>query len=239
MYSEIGIAGPDPTLATPGLRINNAARLFAESRVPRLTLQEHQCRVHVCALHLPWPTESADLEEKDPQTQQVVAIKNYISTYEQTRTIWMDGRPHPSEYAAHTFMGFSTGRWGGQPWRHHDTSETGLAEAKRGTRKGQATMLERFIRHDKITDTRGHFRTPVSHRADDPDHRLLHCHPEPAWTWPCDNVEEITGRPKCERIPHYPPGENPFLRNSSTAPRRPPWRRKGRTRRSTLSTRNN
>ena len=41
-------------------------------------------------------------EDKDPETQRVIAIKNYISTYEQTRTIWMDGRPHPSDLAPHT-----------------------------------------------------------------------------------------------------------------------------------------
>ena len=28
-------------------------------------------------------------------------------------TIWMDGRPHPSEYAEHTRGGFTTGRWDG------------------------------------------------------------------------------------------------------------------------------
>ena len=27
------------------------------------------------------------------------------------RTIWMDGRPQPSEYAEHTWGGFSTGEW--------------------------------------------------------------------------------------------------------------------------------
>ena len=27
------------------------------------------------------------------------------------RTIWMDGRPHPSEHAPHTWAGFTTGRW--------------------------------------------------------------------------------------------------------------------------------
>ena len=29
------------------------------------------------------------------------------------RTIYMDGRPHPSEYAPHTWQGFSTGEWEG------------------------------------------------------------------------------------------------------------------------------
>src|ERR687883_2048725 len=29
------------------------------------------------------------------------------------RTIWMDGRPHPSKYAEHKWQGFSTGVWEG------------------------------------------------------------------------------------------------------------------------------
>ena len=29
------------------------------------------------------------------------------------RTIWMDGRPHPSEHAPHTWAGFTIGRWEG------------------------------------------------------------------------------------------------------------------------------
>ena len=29
------------------------------------------------------------------------------------RTIWMDGRPHPSKYAPHTWAGFTTGEWRG------------------------------------------------------------------------------------------------------------------------------
>src|SRR5262245_66096483 len=107
--------GPGPDLGDyTGLPINDAARLFAESwDASRLTLQEHQCRVHVAPYIFHGPLRLRIWEEKDPETQQVIAIKNYISTYEQTRTIWMDGRPHPSPFAPHTFMGFSTGVWEG------------------------------------------------------------------------------------------------------------------------------
>ena len=36
------------------------------------------------------------------------------------RVIWMDGRPHPSEYAEHTWDGFSTGKHRRQSADHHD-----------------------------------------------------------------------------------------------------------------------
>jgi len=127
--------GPGPDLGDYlGIPINSAARLFAESwDASRLTLQEHQCRVHVAPYIYHGPLALRIWEEKDPETQRVIAIKNYISTYEQTRTIWMDGRPHPSPFAPHTFMGFSTREVGRQRAdRHHDTSQAGMAAAKRG-----------------------------------------------------------------------------------------------------------
>ena len=103
-----------------GIPINDAARQWALSWDPsRLTLPEHQCQVHTVAYIYRGPLQLRIWEERDPQTQDVVAIRQYTSTYEQNRTIWMDGRPHPPEYAAHTWMGFSTGKWEGKIGRAH------------------------------------------------------------------------------------------------------------------------
>jgi hypothetical protein len=52
-------------------------------------------------------------EEREPNTQRLIAIHMYFQTTEVNRTIWMDGRPHPPPWAAHTFAGFSTGEWKG------------------------------------------------------------------------------------------------------------------------------
>src|SRR5215218_2710414 len=81
--------GPGPDLGDYlGIPINSAARLFADSwDASRLTLQEHQCRVHVAPYIFHGPLNLRIWEEKDPETQQVVAVRQYISTYEQTRTI--------------------------------------------------------------------------------------------------------------------------------------------------------
>src|SRR5205809_13173 len=95
-----------------GLPINASARQFADSWDPsRITLPEEQCRVHVSPYIYRGPLNLRIWEERDPDTQELVAIKHHISTYDQTRTIYMDGRPHPPEIAAHTWKGFSTGRW--------------------------------------------------------------------------------------------------------------------------------
>jgi hypothetical protein len=95
-----------------GLPINDAARQWALAWDPsRLTAPEHQCQVHTVAYMYRGPLLLRIWEERDPQTQELIAIRQYISNYEQNRTIYMDGRPHPPAWAAHTWMGFSTGKW--------------------------------------------------------------------------------------------------------------------------------
>src|ERR1044072_3556194 len=105
------IPGPEPVNYL-GLPITDGARLFADSwNASRLTLLEHQCQVHVAPYIYRGPTTLRIWLEKDPKTQQILAMKQYISTYEQERTIYFDNRPHPGPEAPHTWMGFSTGSW--------------------------------------------------------------------------------------------------------------------------------
>ncbi|HEX4596043.1 MAG TPA: MBL fold metallo-hydrolase, partial [Bryobacteraceae bacterium] len=152
-------------------------------------------------------------DEKDPQSQHIIAIKQYISTYEQTRTIWMDGRPHPPAYAAHTWMGFSTGKWDGniltvttthikQGWIRRN----GLPESD------QATLTEHFIRHgDHLTHvsivTDPVYLTEPLIKSQD---FVLNVNAAGNWLYPCEYVEEVAGRPR-GAVPSYLPGENPFV----------------------------
>jgi hypothetical protein len=135
-----------------GLPINASARQFADSWDPsRITLPEEQCRVHVSPYIYRGPLNLRVWEERDPDTQELVAIKHHISTYDQTRTIYMDGRPHPPEIAAHTWKGFSTGRWLG------DMLVVDTTHIKQGwiRRNGlpmsdKATMTEFFVRNGDV-----------------------------------------------------------------------------------------
>ena len=143
--------GPGPALGDYlGLPINDAARLRADSwDASRLTLQEQQCRVHIVSYIYRGPMAFRLWEEKDPDTQQVIAIKMYISTYEQTRTVWMDGRPHPPDYAPHTWMGFSTGKWEGNILTVTTTHiKMGWVRRNGLPESDLATLTEHFIRHD-------------------------------------------------------------------------------------------
>jgi hypothetical protein len=206
--------GPGPELGDYlGLPINAAARLRAESWDPsRLTLQEHQCRVHISPYIYRGPLEVRMWNEVDPETQQLIAIKNYISTYEQTRTIWMDGRPHPSANAPHTWMGFATGKWEGDTLTVYTTHiKTGWLRRNGLPESDRATMVEHFIRH-------GNYLTHVSIVTDpvyltEPliktEDLEFDTSESAAWLWPCEPVVEVK-RPKGE-VPSYQPGANPFL----------------------------
>ena len=207
--------GPGPDLGDyTGLPINDAARHFADSwDASRLTLQEHQCRVHVAPYIYHGPLNLRIWEEKDPETQQLVAIKNYISTYEQTRTIWMDGRPHPSPFAPHTFMGFSTGRWDGQVLTVVTTHlKQGWLRRNGVPESDQTTLFERFVRHGDLLSHTVIITDPVylaEPMIRTSDFRVAGTD-VPNWLWPCEYVEEISGRPKGD-VPHHLPGTNPYL----------------------------
>ena len=197
-----------------GVPITEGARAWALAWDPsRLTLPEHQCEVHVVSYILGGPLNLRIWEEKDPQSQRVIAIWQYISTYEQNRTIWMDDRPHPPAEAPHTWMGFSTGKWEGNVLtvytthiKKGDLRRNGLPESD------EATLTEHFIRNgdylthvsivnDPIYLTEPFIRTQVF--------RLVV--PEGLnWLYPCESVEEIANRAP-DTVPNYLPGENPFV----------------------------
>ena len=64
------------------------------------------------------------------------------------RVIWMDGRPHPSEYAEHTFSGFSTGEWEGGKLKVTTTHmKTAFVNRNGPPSSYRAVMTEFFVRH--------------------------------------------------------------------------------------------
>jgi hypothetical protein len=135
-----------------GLPINDAARLKADTwDASILTLPEHQCKPHPSTYGFRGVGNLRIWLDFDDATQKLITINTQIQWMEQKREIWMDGRPHPPDYAAHTWQGFSTGHWEGpvlvvntthlkQGWMRRN----GLALSDR------ATMEERFIRHGDL-----------------------------------------------------------------------------------------
>ena len=198
-----------------GLPINDAERQRAESwNASRLTLPEEQCRVHVSPYIYRGPLDLRIWQEKDPDTQRVIAIKNYISTYSQFRTIWMDGRPHPPDNAPHTWMGFSTGKWEGDVLTVKTTHiKTGWIRRNGLVMSDHATMTEHFIRHDDLLTHVMILSDPVylTEPLIKTEDFVLNLHDTNAsWVYHCRAAEEIVNRKKDE-VPNYLPGENPFL----------------------------
>lgn len=199
-----------------GLPITETARHVAEAWDPsRLTLQEHQCRVHTSPYIYRGPLQLRIWEEKDPKTQRVIAIKNYISTYEQTRTIYMDGRPHPPDYAAHTWQGFSTGEWVGNMLVVTTTHIKNGWHRRNGIiQSDQSTLTEYFIRHDNYLTHISIVQDPVylTEPLVKTQNFVLNLNQpgQQAWLWPCVYVEEVADR-KQGTVQHYLPGQNPFL----------------------------
>jgi len=197
-----------------GVPITEAARAVGLAWSPsRVTVPEHQCQVHVAPYIMGGPLNLRIWEERDNQAQKLEAIRMYISTYEQNRTIWMDGRPHPPAAAAHTWMGFSTGNWDGNTLTVYTTHmKQGYLRRNGLPESDQATLIEHFMRHgdylvhvsevtDPVTLTEPFVRTQVFHRTPQEGQN---------WLYPCESVVEIANQPR-GAVPNFLPGENPFV----------------------------
>jgi len=198
-----------------GIPLTDAARQFAESwDAARLSMPQQQCRVHVSPYSYRGPLNLRIWPERDPRTQAVIAYKHYISTYEQTRTIWMDGRPHPPAYAPHTWMGFSTGRWNGDRLVVETTHiKPGWHRRNGVPMSDQTTMTEYLVPHENTFTHIAVIRDPVY--LTEPWVKTQHFEimrralPANAWLWPCTVVEEVDRA--ANYVPHYLPGKNPYM----------------------------
>jgi hypothetical protein len=205
---------PGPELGDyTGLPITEGARLAADTwDASRLTLREHQCKVHNGPYILHGPIQFRLWEEKDLRTQALIAIRMYLNTYEQERTIWMDGRPHPPEYAPHTFQGFSTGKWEGDILTVYTTHIKQEWIRRNGVPNSEkSTMVEHFIRHGNILTHLEVWSDPVylSEPLIRSEDFVFNDHPGGNWLWPCEYVDEIVDRPH-SAVPSYLPGKSPF-----------------------------
>ena len=199
-----------------GLPINDAARRKAESwDASILSLPERQA---IPASAMYGNRGGANLRISkivDQATQRVVAFELFRSPggSSASRVIWMDGRPHPPGYAAHTFQGFSTGQWEGDMLTV-ETTHVKMAFVQRNgvPHSDNATMTEHFVRHGdvltviSIVSDPAYLEEPLirsSNWALDLEQQLR--------PFPLEIVDEIAGRPE-GYVPHYLPGQNTQLK---------------------------
>jgi glyoxylase-like metal-dependent hydrolase (beta-lactamase superfamily II) len=201
------IPGPDLGDYT-GIPLNDAGRLKADSwDASILTLREHQAKPHPSTYSLRGPANIRITRVFDPATQQTIGYELFGTFGQATRLIWLDGRPHPPAHAAHTWAGFSIGRWDG------DALEVTTSHLKAGwlQRNGvahsdRATMTERFIRHGNnlmvvtIVDDPIYLSEPFIRTTNwilNPDQDVRRTQ--------FDVVDEVAVRRRGE-VPHYLPG---------------------------------
>jgi len=197
-----------------GLPINESARAYAESwDASRMTVKEHQCMVHVSPYISRGPGPIRIWQEKDPESQQVVAIKLFHGTYQQTRTIWMDGRPHPPAEARHTWMGFSTGKWEGDILTVYTTHiKQGWVRRNGLPQSDRATMVDHLYRHGDVLTHVVVLTDPVylTEPLIKTQNFVYDTHLQANWIWPCEPVEEVT-RPNGV-VPQYMPGVDDHIK---------------------------
>jgi hypothetical protein len=140
-----------------------------------------------------------------------------VMANEALRTVWMDGRAHPPEHALHTWYGFSTGKW------VDNTLVVTTTHVKEGhvRRNGvphsdQINVTEYFTRHgDDLLTMVAVFDDPIYLTEPLVRHMSFRYDPNAVMPeYPCEERElvELGG---AQLIPHFLPGENPFLEGSS------------------------
>jgi len=210
-WIELG-TGPD-IADFAGMPVTEPARQRALSfHASQVNMPEHQC--------LQLPLEYADLwsntrmwKEVNQDSQEVIAWRIRKEWGGTDRTIWMDGRPHPTAHAAHSFQGFSTGEWEGEMLKVTTTHlKEGYARRNGVPRSDQATVVEHFILHDDrltisvITSDPMYLTEPWIRTSNYERSTTRQIRP-----YPCEVVTELASM-KRGYVPHYFPWKNPFLK---------------------------
>jgi hypothetical protein len=215
-WDRIGGPCPGPQCGGPapgdylGLALNDAGRMRADTAdVSDWGLPEFQCRPHVVPYIWRAAGDARINKEFDPVSRELLAYHvNFVRSLD--RTIYMDGRPHPPEYAAHTWEGFSTGKFDGNTLvvttTHH---KEGYLRRNNVMFTDKAEITEYIIRHGDILTVVGLIDEP--RYLEEPYifsiNYALNVHTQLTY-FPCTVVE---GENITREVPHALPGEHPYL----------------------------
>ncbi len=188
-----------------GFPLNAAARLRADSWDAALYgLPEWECRPH-SSFNMWRSVHPARIyKEVNPVTGDTVAFHvNFHDLID--RAIYLDGRPHPPEDAAHTWAGFSTGKWEGDMLTIETTHLKEYLLKRDGIPMSDvAKMTEHWMRHGDVLTIVQIINDPVyltEPFIQSTDYALdMHIEGDPPQL--CE-IEEETDRPK-NSVPHRP-----------------------------------
>src|SRR5262245_32462656 len=208
--------GPDPGEFW-GIPVNDAARMRGDTynaawASASLVLR---CRAHPTGYQQLAPDNRRITKEVDTIAREQICYRSLFRETPGERMIWMDGRPHPSEYYAHSWEGFSTGQWNGDTLTITSTHlkesfmrRNGTPASFRRTVTEHVSLDEPYITwvivvHDPDYLTEPLVRSVTYVRA--PNFEV--------GAYPCaSQTEEYHLNEVAKyRMPHYLTGENPYL----------------------------
>jgi hypothetical protein len=187
--------------------------------IASLSATERQCQMYTPFYLFVGPFSLQITSDLDPITQKLVAWKIAGWIDRDVTTIWMDGRPRPSEFAPHPHGGFTSGQWEGDTLTAVATHfKLGDMKRHRAMSSDRATLTYRFTRHGDLLTVTGILEDPV-YLAEpyvltemfklDPNANLL---PLTA----CEPIEELPSlHQNPGLVPHYLPGKNPFVNEAT------------------------
>ncbi len=196
-----------------GIPFNQAGRVRAETTAESIWgTPEYQCRPH-SAPHVWRGVGGARIiKEIDPFTRGITAyhVQHWRSL---DRPIYLDGRPHPPAWAPHTWTGFSTGKWVGNTLVVTTTHlKDGYLKRSGPQTSDMYTMTEYISRYGNylnvfmIVDDPIYLDEPFIQSTTSELNPGLHVPLEP-----CTSSFDENGGNDPHFVPHYLPGQNPFL----------------------------
>jgi hypothetical protein len=196
-----------------GIPLNDEGRTkslsYSESQ---LAMIERQCQGWPVFYMVQGPFGLKIWSETDPIKGGVVSYTIGAWEDKPAMTIWMDGRPHPSEYDLHTRAGFTTGRWEGNTLVARTTHmKAGFLKKIGVPSSDRATMTTRFVRHGDILTVLAVIEDPV-YLAEPwllSKSFQMSVAPVSPIGPPC--ITTFEGHETGESVPHYLPEANPFV----------------------------
>jgi hypothetical protein len=213
-----------PPLADYRIPLNDEARARALSYDGSLLpVPEHECMPHPATYSF-WDLAQLSIIEEVDDNLNLVAYHVGGTFRRADRTIWMDGRPQPPDYAPHTWAGFTTGKWEGNTLVTTTTHikwawirRNGVPSSDEGTvttfynRLGNVLTIAWMV-HDPVYLTESYVksadfiqavRIPTAQFGDPPAGQAN------GTFFKCFPGEEVV-RADPHAVPHYLPWANPF-----------------------------
>ncbi len=212
MWAPLGYRPDSPDMGDyTGFPLSHTGRLRAEAWAANVfDIAENVCRPY--PLEDPFgPAQLRMWTDVDKITQQIVAYHMHFFYHEEERTIWMDGRTHPPDYALHTWAGFSTGEWKGNDLVVTTTHLKENFEWPNGPIRSDRTVVRTHL------ERYGNYLTAIAFVYDPVNLAEPMVRPQ-TWAYnpdmtmppyPCEEATE-TLVPRGQ-VPNYLPGKNPML----------------------------